>query len=211
MAQAKKSRPGWGKKFLAGLKKVRDWLTVDGDFGEASRMLLSLVFFAAAGSIVFFEFEKCYFWWGWCKDVKFTPGFISGLLALGLVFPMYARGILVWEFKVYGLFSLGLIVFVSAVAIKIALLGPDFFGSLTSYLLIGALMLSWLGMREIAGYAWLSVIVLGAYNAVSNDVTLGFYGFAFVLCAFLGIMLHNPDSFQNTLKALSAEYSKRRG
>ena len=238
MAQANKSRTGSGrnprtgparkprgrgKKLLAALARVGSllkWLllllTDERKLRPVSRKMLSLVLLAAAGAIAFVPFEKCFLWW--CGPAPFIPSFISGLLALGLVFPLYARGILIWDISVYRLLSAALVLLVGAVAIEIAILGGSgdsgfsgFFGSLTGTLLAAALLLSWFGMREIAGHVWLLVLVPIIYNAVSNNQTLGFYGFIFIVCAFLGLMLQSANSFQNTLAALASEYSHHRG
>ena len=208
------------KRFSATIaewaKRVRDFLIDEKGLHPAWRKLLSLLLLAAAGSIALVPFEKCLVIW-WCDEVYYLPGFLSGLLAIGMVMPMYARGILIWAFNVYRLLSFALVLFVSGVAIEIALLGGNsdgwagFIGSFTGTMLFVALLLSWLGMREVAGYVWLLVLIPIAHNLMTSDNALGFYGFIFVVCGFLGLMLQSENSFENTLTALGNEYSRMKG
>lgn len=86
-----------------------------------------------------------------------------------------------------------LVLLVFASFIELAL-GGNGRGQFTTAAIGAALVLSWLGIKEVAGASWALALSAGLYSAISNNMAMGFFGFIYVTCAFLGLVLHSKLS-----------------
>ena len=143
------------------------------------------------------------------EKVRFRPGFVEGVLALALVAPLYLRGLLKWKESIYSIISFALILLVFASFITIALGGKQGVGvdPKIHYALLSAAILSWLGIRSVAGASWLVALGSAVYSLRANSLDMHWFGFAFIASASLGLILHsglNPGQF---FHGLAAEYA----
>ncbi len=69
-------------------------------------------------------------------------------------------------------------------------------------LLTAAVLLSWLGIREIAGGCWILTFGAAIYSAIINNLVMGVY----VLSGFLGILLHSGLNPGELIQGLKNEY-----
>lgn len=150
-------------------------------------------------------------WW-WPEDhkaeaVTFRPGVNEALVALALIAPLYLRGILKWRATIYSIVSLVLISFVVAMLVAIAMGNGRGQTSYVLAALVTAVGLSWLGMRSIAGLAWLFVLGAGVYSLHTSSITMGVAGFAFVISSFLGLVLHSDLNPGELWHGMMLEYS----
>lgn len=154
------------------------------EFSHSTRKLLSLVCLVIAATIGFMTFT-CTKWLFFTGKCSLAPGLISAPIAIAFVMPLYLRGILRWSSSVFGLLSFGLFtsVFSSLISLAVG-------GTVSNYLLAAAIVLSWGGMRGIAGLSW--ALVLGSVVIRATDIgtAMGAYGFVMVLSAFVGLLLH---------------------
>jgi hypothetical protein len=152
--------------------------------------------------------------WEWIRPTKpasevvtFRPGVNEALVALALVSPLYLRGILKWRASVYSILSLVLISFVIAMLLAIAMGGGRGHANYVLAALATAVGLSWLGMRSIAGLGWLFVLGAGVYSLHTSSITMGVAGFAFIVSAFLGLVLHSDLNPGELWHGMMLEYS----
>jgi hypothetical protein len=64
-----------------------------------------------------------------------------------------------------------------------------------SFLLI-AVILSWIGMRAIAGFGWIFLFILAITRIAGLNVAMGHLGIAYVFSAFVSIGLQTKDSIE---------------
>lgn len=163
--------------------------------------LLSLFFLTTSASLCFLTYTKTSFW-VYKSSFSIEPKFISAAVALAMLAPLYARGILKWSKSVYGLISLMLFCLVSAGLVEIAL-GAKAWG----YYLVGAaVLLSWLGMRGGAGVTWILAFAASIYAIVSTNVSMGIYGAAYLISAFLGCILHSGMGPSDLITGVKREF-----
>jgi hypothetical protein len=154
------------------------------EFSHSTRKLLSLICLVIAATIGFMTFT-CTKWLFFTDKCSLAPGLISAPIAIAFVLPLYLRGILRWSSSVFGLLSFALFTSVFASLISLAV-----GGTISNYLLAAAIVLSWGGMRGIAGLSW--ALVLGSVVVRATDIgtAMGPFGFVMVLSAFVGLLLH---------------------
>ena len=170
------------------LDKMAAFVVNDNELDEKYQRLLSLVFLFIGGIMSFFEYTHV--GWFWDSQLTFKPGFISTIIAIILVAPLYVRGILKWNKSIYTLLSLSLILLLFSSFIELAM-GGDEKNDIIRAFLISAMVLSWLGMSAIAGVSWMLVLAAAVYAVIINDSTMGFYGFIYIGAGFLGLVLHS--------------------
>lgn len=73
--------------------------------------------------------------------------------------------------------------------------------------LLCVIVLSWFGMRSIAGIGWLLALGSGIYTITSNSIAMGFHGFLYVISGTVGLLLHSGLSPGGLAQGLIAEYS----
>lgn len=170
--------------------------------------LLSLVFLLLSGMMSFFTYTRKVNLWiiSWDSELTFKPGFVSTLLAVFMIAPLYLRGILQWNVSIYGVVSLLLILLVFSSFDELAL-GGKTRSPLIMGLLGSALVLSWLGIKEVAGIAWILVLAGGIYSVIISNIALGFYGFIYVAFGFVGLVLHSGLNPGELVQGIKMEYS----
>jgi hypothetical protein len=123
-----------------------------------------------------------------------------------LTAPLYMRGILKWNKSVYTIISFVLIMLVFASFLELAMGGRET-SPITQALLVASVVLSWLGIKELAGVCWILVVAAALTSAIFNSVTLGFYGFIYIMSGCLGLILHSGLNPGQLLQGMKNEYS----
>ena len=186
------------------LEKIQNVLANENEMSSRTLRLLSLIFLLIAGGMSFFEYTKHGFLFS--KSFTFAPGFISTLIAIVMIAPLYLRTVLKWNNSIFSLISLILILMVFASFIELALGGNK--NSSLIYGLIGvSIVLSWLGLRSAAGSSWILVLIAAIYSAVTNNLAMGFYGFIYVASGFIGLVLHSGLTPAELFYEIKSEYS----
>lgn len=191
------------------LSNLLNIFTNNEEFNAPVTRGLSLFFLTLAGSISFMSFTSV----GWVSKTtySFYPDITSGLIGSLFVAPLYFRNILQWSKSFYGIFSFALILLVFSAYVSLAKGGNthgSFFGiDIITLLLSVSIVLSWLGMRGIAGICWIMLLATGLYSLSCSNHDLGFWGFLYILFSFLGLILHTGLNPGSLLVELKAEYS----
>ena len=187
-------------------RKLKAAITSDNELDRSWLRLLSLVFLGISGAMSFLEYT--HIGWLWNTTLTFAPGFISTIIAVVFLTPLYLRGILIWNKTIYSIVSFILILLVFASFIELALGGNET-NSIVLSLLTSSALLSWLGIRAVAGFAWALTLAAAIYSALANNLAMGFYGFIYIGSGFLGVVLHSGLSPGELLQGLKNEYSPR--
>jgi|TARA_B100000929_G_scaffold224822_1_gene181169 flagellar biosynthesis protein FliQ len=187
------------------LEKIQTAIADDNELNSATLRVLSLVFLLISGCMSFFTYTKDT-WLPWNNELSFAPGLIATIIALLLVAPLYLRGILKWNKSIYSIISFILILLVFASFTAFAMGGDDK-KEIIQALLIVSVILSWLGVKGVAGISWILALSAAVLSAIWNSSTMGFYGFIYIGSGFMGLILHsglNPGELMGELKT---EYS----
>ena len=165
--------------------------------------LLSLIFLLLSGSMSFFRYT--HHGWLWDSHLSFQPGFVSSVFAILLTSPLYMRGILKWNKSAYTIISFVLIMLVFASFIELAM-GGNGRNSVITALLATSVVLSWLGIKEVAGICWILVIAAALTSTIVNNITLGFYGFIYIVSGCLELVLHSGLNPGQLFQGIKNEY-----
>ena len=82
-----------------------------------------------------------------------------------------------------------------------------FFGEISnSAFLLIAVILSWIGMKSIAGYSWILFIIMGFFHMQKVNAAMGRWGFVFIVTTALSMLLQvddyvNINDFMNDFRA----------
>ena len=170
-----------------------------------TQRVLSLIFLMVAVSMAFLTYDRAGIFFN--TKLEIFPGFISTLVAIILIAPLYARNILKWNKSFYTLISLILFLILFGSLVELAMGGNGLNSQVVQYLLLSAIVLSWLGMKSIAGGSWLLLFPAIAVSIIENNTAMGFYGFIYVACGFIGILLHSELNPANLISGLKEEFS----
>ena len=170
-----------------------------------TQRVLSLIFLMVAVSMAFLSYDRAGIFFN--TKLEIFPGFISTLVAIILIAPLYARNILKWNKSFYTLISLVLFLILFGSLVELAMGGNGLNSQVVQYLLLSAIVLSWLGMKAIAGGSWLLLFPAITVSIVENNTAMGFYGFIYVACGFIGILLHSELNPANLVKGIKEEFS----
>lgn len=182
-------------------QKFKLAITSEEKLDQSTSKLLSLLFLLISGGMSFIEYTHDGFIWD--SKFSFTPGLIASIISIFLTAPLYLRGIFKWNKSIYTIISLILILLVFASFIELALGGNGIDNIIIQALLLLSLCLSWLGIKPIAGVSWILAFAAAMYSLILNDITLGFFGFIYIVSGFLGLLLHtelNPGEFARITK-----------
>lgn len=182
-----------------------DILTSEETLSERTTKLLAILFLLVATALCFKNYSapSLHFF---SKNYSIQPTLISGAAALAMLTPLYARGILRWSKSIYGLIVFVLFWTVYSGIISIALNGDS---NMPEYLVAVAALLSWLGIRGVAGFAWILAFAACIFSIVSTSAAMSIYGYIFVVCAFLGCILHAGLSPADFIRDVSDEFHAR--
>lgn len=193
------------------LNKLQQAIANDNELDSKTLRILSLVFLAISGAMSFFKYTSSGGWYSFFSEITITfqPGFISTILAIFIITPLYLRGILKWNKSIYSIVSFILILLVFASFTELALGGND--NIATRSLIAISIILSWLGISAIAGISWILALVAAIYSIIINNIAMGFFGFIYIGLGFLGLVLHsglNPGEFFSRFKIEYSQASK---
>ena len=185
--------------------KVKEFLINDEPLTSSTKKLLSIALLIVA---VVFSLKTYYgtTLFIFTTEVRIAPDLMSGVIAICMLLPLYARGILVWRKTIYKLIVFLLLLSVFASITKVA---THQSGALTSYLIGAAVILSWLGLRSVAGFGWILVFAAAVINAVSASEAMGVYGFIFIVTAFLGLVFHADLAPNKLVTEILKEYRQQ--
>lgn len=197
------------------LGQFSEVLVGDKELGQNTVRYISLILMLASAVMGFITYTNE----GWVSTsyVSYAPNIMTTFMALLMILPLYVRNVLKWSgYNVFTILSFVLNVSVTATMVSMLLGGSvnhSFFGggfsmtlnwqTPTAMVLLGAILLSWLGMRLIAGFSWIIVFAVGTWNLAMAGGSLESIGAIFLLSAFLGIVLQNnltPGVFLQELK-----------
>ena len=187
------------------MSKFINNLTTDTAMSISTQRVLSLIFLMIAVSMAFISYDREGIFFN--TKLEIFPGFISTLVAIILIAPLYARNILKWNKSFYTLISLVLFLILFGSLVELAMGGNGLNSQVVQYLLLSAIVLSWLGMKSIAGGSWLLLFPAIAVSIIENNTAMGFYGFIYVACGFIGILLHSELNPANLISGLKEEFS----
>lgn len=187
------------------MSKFINNLTNDTAMSITTQRILSLIFLMIAVSMAFLSYDRAGIFFN--TKLEIFPGFISTLVAIILIAPLYARNILKWNKSFYTLISLILFLMLFGSLVELAMGGNGLNSQVVQYLLLSAIVLSWLGMKSIAGGSWLLLFPAIAVSIIENNTAMGFYGFIYVACGFIGILLHSELNPANLVNGIKEEFS----
>ena len=185
--------------------KILDTFTDEHVFSDRTKKLLSIFFLVVAFTLSLYGYSGKQFLI-FPKTIWIKPNMLGGIVAIAMLLPLYARGILIWRKTLYKLIVFVLLVCVFASIANIAIDGKS---TISSQLVVAAIALSWLGMRSVAGLAWVLVFVAAAYNLVTVSQAMGFAGLIFVISAFLGLVFHADIAPDRLIREMLDEYSAK--
>ena len=161
-------------------------------------------------SIVLGYGEYSYISPGFVRDseikVSLSPTFISTLFSFIYIMTMTIRVkseiIFCRENKTLGyylsewiLLVLSVLVTAMFFSIFISSYDPDFlsfaniFGITGAHWLLAAVIFSFVGIRSLAGFVWIALILTGISNAIDVDKAMGLFGTIFAVCSIMGLSL----------------------
>lgn len=189
-------------------KKIRATLTDDNVMPQEWQRFASLLLLLLAFLMAMLPYERSILFGAVHRSFNFRPGLVPSVLAVVLIAPLYLRGLLKWNKSIFSSISFVLILGVFAAFLELALFGgKGVLGRINGYMVLLALALSWIGLRSVAGIAWMIVLAAGVYNALDVGIDLGFSGFIFVCAAFMGLCFHSGVNPGELFSSLKEEYS----
>ena len=186
-------------------KKIKSFLVNEEELDSEWQKILSLIFLLLAGSMSFITYVHIGTFWN--TTLKFTPGFISAIIGIVIVAPLYLRNVLKWNRSVYTILSFVLILLVFSSFIELSTGGNQKNSLIYSFIGISVL-LSWLGIRGVAGISWILLVAATVSSLIVNNLALGFYGFLYILFCFLGLIMHTGLNPGALFKDLKDEFSR---
>ncbi|MEI2659440.1 MAG: hypothetical protein V9G11_05285 [Bifidobacterium adolescentis] len=187
-------------------KAIRQAITDDNELESEALRFLSLIFLLLSGIMSFGSYQADGRFWG-SRPLTFSPGFISTVIAVLLVSPLYLRGVLKWNKSKYSILSFVLILLVFSSFVALAMGGNTVKGTVMQSLLVAAVLLSWLGIRAVAGVSWLLALMAAIFTAISNNIDLGFNGFIYIGSGVLGLILHSGLNPGRLVQEVKMEFS----
>jgi hypothetical protein len=173
----------------------------ENDLSEIGKRGVSLLFLGVAAVLAYCQYSGP--WWG---ELNIAPKFISGVVATAIIAPLYLRGILKWEFTIYGILSFLLISIAFASLVEFALAGGGFEDYIIKFGIIFAVVVSWLGIKGVASISWIVLFAVVVFNIIKNDDQMGGWGFLYFVCIFLGLLLHSGLGPGALVESLQDEY-----
>jgi len=184
--------------------KIKDILVNDKELDFSWQRLLSLIFLCVAGYMCSLSYIAKD--WIFDDELTFYPRFLSAIIGISLIAPLYFRKILKWNKSIYSIISFMLILLLFSSFVELAMGGNE--KSNWMYAMISiAVILSWLGIRGIAGICWIIVAIAAVVCVILNNYILGFNGFIYICSGFLGLLLHTGLNPGELVKSIKDEYA----
>lgn len=141
-------------------------------------------------------------------EFMFPQGILNPLWGLLMCFPLYLRGFV--PFKTISIYSyisfvLNFLLF-TVIAQLIFGASETFTHNTMNTVFIASLIISWLGIRAIAGFGWLIVFVLALVNLIIADYHLKHFGFFFILFTFSSLLFQKEFSAKNLFEKILSEF-----
>lgn len=138
--------------------------------------------------------EKFLWVWDVEKSVNLTPMFISTLIGFCLVIPVFLRcnADILHDTSLINIILLILDVQLTATFINVLVTPENFIPGIdiSGYtILLMGIILSWLGIRPIAGYIWILLIVLSLFRIIKVDHAMGYYGSIYITLCVIALLL----------------------
>jgi len=73
-------------------------------------------------------------------------------------------------------------------------------------ILFVAVLLSWLGIKAIAGIVWVIVFIIACTQMIARDVAMGIWGSVYIISAFLGIFLQLKQMGSDLVRDMGREF-----
>lgn len=138
-----------------------------------------------------------------------VPGLIHGLIALGMLIPLYVRRIIAYRnmsIATILLFMVNLYLFSAWIQLAIGVQG-DFSNTIVNFGLMFALLLGWLGIRSLAGYCWIIVVLLCGYNMLNSSEMLAAWGILFLALSIISVWLQTKMALDDFFMSMKSEFS----
>jgi len=134
------------------------------------------------------------------------PGLIHGIIGIIILTPLYIRKIIAYRnLSVISLLLLSNNIYLFAAWAQLATgFQDDFNNAVINMSLIAAILLGWLGMKSIAGFCWIIVVALGAYNMADSSEMLAAWGVSFLVLSIISMWFQTRmplDSFFSSMKS----------
>jgi hypothetical protein len=143
------------------------------------------------------------------EDFAFNfPGVINGATGLLICLPMYLRNFI--EFKHISIFQC-ITFFLNwtlCSTISQLIIGPDnsSFNEILSFMLFSGILLTWLGIRSVAGFCWLYFIILAIGNLFFLSNLPQVTGLLFLVFGFFSLMFQMDISPAGLAKRFIIEF-----
>lgn len=170
--------------------KIEDILTSDGPVTPKRRRflgILSLILAIVCGS---FYIVKPLWGLGEANLKIVMPNLIHCFAGIMLCAPLYVRNFIVFEkISIYRMICFFLNIYTFSL-ITVFVLGRNysFSNNFTTIFLFGAILLSWLGIRSVAGFIWILFFGFGIFNSLVSATQLGIFGTLFLLFGMVSIL-----------------------
>jgi len=141
-------------------------------------------------------------------DFRFPPNLLNVLWGLALCFPIYLRNFI--PFKklspyAYISFLLNWTLF-SVISQVIFGISGTFSHNIMQTALIGSLVLSWVGIRPLAGFGWVIVFLFAFINLLKADYQLKHFAILFMMTAFSSLLFQTSLAPKNFFKKIWSEF-----
>lgn len=192
------------------LERFKDLIIGDYELDNEFKRLVALTCLLIAAVIGFGSFTSGN--WIGKNIISLRPDLQSGLFAIFLIGPLYIRGITPWTgLNLFSVLSMALNWSITAYLANLVVADNSMITNIlpisVEAVLVGAILLGWLGMRPVAGLAWVVFFLLGALNVSAASDAMGLWGFAFLIAAFFGVLLQADLNPKHLFAEIQMEFS----
>ena len=140
------------------------------------------------------------FWKDTLKTFTIVPGFLPLVFAILLYVSLFVKGFISIPKNVYNyLIMVCDIIFLSSFMTifisneKWKLFGLFELPFTAQTLAILAILISYLGIKAVSGFAWIALFICGFSHLMEIDSAMGLYVIPYIICAFISILLQVQD------------------
>lgn len=180
-----------GGLIISGVVAIFKYFTTN-RYQLMSIACLSGALFIACGD--YFYTEKILWFFDHKVQTTLSPALISTLCSFFLVIPVFVRckADIINNPTLINIILLLLDSLVVATFIRCFLDSDNIIPGIpvNGYTFLGVgILLSWVGIRPIAGYAWIALVIIALFRVVEVDQAMGIWGAAYLCLCILGILL----------------------